>query len=67
MKVKRLIVTLLLCSCACHASQAGTYVVDANGIVTVDRDIKQDDLKIEVKTDTFSSKGMFDNLKGWFK
>lgn len=62
-----LIAMLLMCSAVGHATQSGTYTVDKNGWVVFDRDMQQDDLKIEVKTDTFSSKGMFDNVKGWFE
>jgi len=62
-----LIAMLLMCSAVCHATQSGTYTVDRNGWVVYDRDMQQDDLKIEVKTDTFSSKAIFDNLKDWFE
>ena len=65
--MKILFAALLMCSSVCHASQTGTYVVDSSGVVTVDRDMRQDDLKIEIETDSYSSKGMFDNIKGWFE
>lgn len=63
--MKQLIVALLLCAGSCCGSQTGTYVVDSSGVVTVDRDMRQDDLKIDVEIDHFSSKGMFDSLKRW--
>ena len=50
-----------------HATQSGTYTVDRNGWVVYDRDMKQDDLKIEIETGAFSSKGLFDSVKGWFE
>lgn len=62
-----LIVALLMSSAVGHATQSGTYTVDRNGWVVYDRDMKQDDLKVEVEVGTFSSKGIFDNLKGWFE
>lgn len=65
--MRTLIIAALLCSATGYASQTNTYTVDSSGVVTVDRDMRQSDLKISYDSDMYEGKGLFQHLKGWFE
>lgn len=59
-----LLAALMICTPHSYARQNDTYTIDGGGCVTVDRDMKQDDLKMDVVTDDYE---MFNAVKGWFE
>lgn len=54
-----LIVAFLAFAATCEARKTGNYTVDSGGVVTVDRDMNCEDLKIHMDKDAYESRNTF--------
>lgn len=62
--MRLLIIAFLAFAATCEARKTGNYTVDSGGVVTVDRDMNCDDLKIHMDKQSYESKNSFNYFEG---